>query len=224
LGSEGLTVISGLARGIDSVALDAAIKAEAPVIGVLGTGIDLIYPQENRKLFEEVQRLGACVSEFPPGAKPLKHHFPWRNRLISGWGLGLLVVEATLLSGTLVTVRWALNQGKDIFAIPGPVTHESSRGCHQMIREGATLVERPEEILDYYQPILEQELKRHLQEKLDKVEVASEDLCGLGTVSQTLEELMEKTEMSQPELSTKLMRLVAMGKARRMPGGRYMLK
>ena len=218
----GLTVISGCARGIDSEALWGAIEGGGQVVGVLGTGIEEVYPKENEKLFQSILSKGALISEFPPGAKPLKHHFPWRNRLISGWGLGLLVVEATVRSGTAGTVRWALDQGKDVFAIPGPINSEASRGCHKMIREGAHLVEFPQEIID----IFSEELKD--REKPDEPEKGvldpEEDELGLIREPRSIDELMEISGLTYEDLVSKLNRKVVERSAQRHAGGRFSLK
>lgn len=160
LGAGGFAVVSGLARGIDSAAISAAADAGAAVAGVLGTGIFTVYPEENAALFKKTAECGAVVSEFPPDAGPRKEHFPWRNRLIGAWGMGLLVVEAGLRSGSLITARWALELGKDIFALPGQVDREHARGCHKLIKDGAVLVEDPMDILDYYAALLKGEPAR----------------------------------------------------------------
>ncbi|MBF0196950.1 MAG: DNA-protecting protein DprA [Planctomycetes bacterium] len=219
LAERRLCIISGLARGIDALAMDAALSAGAQVIGVLGCGIDVVYPAENKKLYEKIANQGALVSEFPPGAKPLKHHFPWRNRLISAWALGLLVIEATIRSGTLVTVRWALNQGKDIFALPGPVTNETSRGCHLMIREGAHLVESPNDIFEFYEDVM----AGFKEESSEKPDTLLENELGLVFEPLSVDELMLKSGLEYVELTRKLNEAVAEGWAKRCPGACYAL-
>lgn len=217
----GMTIISGCARGIDSEALWGAIEGGGKVIGVLGTGIEEIYPKENGKLFEEVLAHGALISEFAPGAKPLKSHFPWRNRLISGWALGLLVVEAAIRSGTAGTVRWALEQGKEVFAIPGPINSEASRGCHKMIREGAHLVEFPGEILDFFS----EEIKAAFPPQFEKGAMdPDEDELGLISTPRSIDDLMEISGLNYEELVAKVNRKVVGGSAQRHPGGRFSLK
>jgi len=222
LAEGGLTIISGCAKGIDSEALWGALESGGKVIGVLGTGIEEIYPGENESLFKAILSKGALVSEFPPGAKPLKHHFPWRNRLISGWALGLLVVEATLQSGTAGTVKWALDQGKEVFAVPGPITSEASRGCHRMIREGAHLVEFPQEILDVFADELKplNPVKGSEMGALDP----DEDELGLVATPRTVDDLMELSGLSYEDLVAKLNHKVVLGLAERHPGGRFSLK
>ncbi len=147
LSDAGLTIVSGLALGIDQAAHESALNAGGHTIAVLGCGIDVVYPAENSRLFERVAEHGLILSEYPLGAEPRAYHFPRRNRILSGLSLGVLVVEAHERSGSLITAYQALEQGREVYAIPGPVHHITSRGTHQLIREGAALVEAPEEII-----------------------------------------------------------------------------
>ncbi len=147
LADSGLTIVSGLALGIDQTAHEAALDADGHTIAVLGCGADVVYPAENQKLFSRIADRGLILSEYPLGAEPRAYHFPRRNRILSGLSLGVLVVEAHERSGSLITAYQALEQGREVFAIPGPVHHITSRGTHRIIREGATLVEAPEEII-----------------------------------------------------------------------------
>lgn len=147
LGRAGLNICSGLAVGVDTKAHEGALAGGAQTIAVLGTGIDRRYPAANRKLADEIIGNGALLSEFPLGMPPYPSNFPRRNRIISGLAQGTLVVEAKLKSGTLVTARLALEQNRDVFALPGPITSPQSRGCHSLIQQGAILVEKPEDIL-----------------------------------------------------------------------------
>jgi DNA processing protein len=154
LAEQGMTIVSGFARGIDALAHRAALASGSRTIAVLGTGIDRIYPREHRRLFDEIAEQGLILSEFPLGALPEPHHFPLRNRVISGLSVGCLVVEATLESGSLITARCAVEQGREVFAVPGSVLSETSAGTHQLIRSGAKLVERVEDILEEILPQL----------------------------------------------------------------------
>ncbi|MDR7523106.1 MAG: DNA-processing protein DprA [Armatimonadota bacterium] len=147
LALAGVTVVSGLARGIDGAAHQAALDAGGRTVGVLGCGADVIYPREHRRLAAAVAASGALVSEFPPGTPPLPGHFPRRNRLISGLAMGVVVVEGTEDSGALVTVDYALDQGREVFAVPGSIFSPRSRAPHALLREGARVVERVEDIL-----------------------------------------------------------------------------
>jgi len=146
LGQQGFTIVSGLARGIDGSAHSGALQAKGQTIAVLGAGIDRIYPRCHRKIADQIASNGLLLSEFPLGAPPRAEHFPQRNRIIAGLSLGTLVIEGGLRSGSLITAGQALEQGRDVFALPGPVDNRNSHGCHKLLREGATLVESPEEL------------------------------------------------------------------------------
>ena len=151
LASKGIVIVSGLARGIDSCAHLGAVKAKGQTIAVLGSGLNNIYPKENLKLSQEIIRQnGAIISEYEPNAMPLKMHFPARNRIISGLSNGVLVVEAKEKSGTMITVDFALEQGKDVFALPGNITSMNSYGTNELIKQGARLVTNVDEILNEY--------------------------------------------------------------------------
>jgi len=155
LASAGFTVVSGLAAGIDTFAHKGVLEAKGRTIAVCGRGLADIYPPENRKLAEEIAASGALVSEFPLDFPPMAENFPRRNRLIAGLALGVVVVEAGLRSGSLITANWALEQGKEVFAVPGRVDSPTSRGCHRLIREGAKLVEDVGDIIDELGPLVE---------------------------------------------------------------------
>jgi len=148
LARAGLTVVSGLALGIDAAAHSGAVDQPGSTVAVIGTGIDIDYPNGNRALAEHIAGAGCIVSEYPLGAPPLAYHFPRRNRLISGLARAVLVIEAAAQSGSLITARLAAEQGRDVFALPGSIHSPLSKGCHQLIREGAKLVETTRDILD----------------------------------------------------------------------------
>lgn len=148
LAQSGITITSGLARGIDECAHQGALKANQQTIAVLGCGMHRLYPKQHIVLAEKITESGALVSEFPLRAPPLAKHFPQRNRIISGLSRGVLVVEAAMRSGSLVTARLANEQGRDVFAIPGSIQNNLTKGCHYLIREGAKLVETAGEILE----------------------------------------------------------------------------
>ena len=156
LGKFGITVVSGLARGVDSAAHQGVLSAGGRTVGVLGCGIDLIYPPENQDLFQRVAEQGAVVSEFPLKTPPDSDHFPIRNRLISGISLGVVVVEATLRSGSLITARFALDQGREVYALPGNVDSARSEGTNRLIKQGAKLVMAAEDIVEEILPHLKQ--------------------------------------------------------------------
>ena len=148
LGRAGLCIVSGMAAGIDAAAHQGALDAQSATIGVLGTGIDINYPKANARLFLQMREQGCLISEHPLNTPPLREHFPRRNRLIAGLGLGVLVVEAAKQSGSLITAKQAINANRDVFAIPGSIHSPVSKGCHQLIREGAKLVESADDILE----------------------------------------------------------------------------
>lgn len=155
LALRGVTVVSGLARGIDTAAHRGALAGKGRTIAVLGCGLDVTYPPENGALLQEITRRGAVITEYPFGTPPNASHFPARNRIISGLALGVTVVEATEKSGSLITARLALEQGRDVFAVPGSVDAAGSKGTNRLIKEGAKLVESVDDILEEILPQLE---------------------------------------------------------------------
>ncbi|MGB9597116.1 MAG: DNA-processing protein DprA [Candidatus Poribacteria bacterium] len=148
LASRGITIVSGLAQGIDTYAHKGALSVGGRTIAVLGNGLDIIYPSENAKLFEEIVNSGAVISELPMGTQPRRAIFPQRNRIISGISLGTLVIEASKQSGALITADLALEQGREVFAVPGQIFSEESKGTNWLIKQGAKLVESVEDILE----------------------------------------------------------------------------
>lgn len=148
LAGAGITIVSGLARGIDTAAHDAALKAGGRTIAVCGCGLDTVYPPQNRRLAARIVENGALISEYPIGVPPDGPHFPARNRIISGLSRGVLVVEAPRRSGALITTNFALDQGRDVYAVPGSALSKQSEGCHELIRSGATLVTSADHILE----------------------------------------------------------------------------
>jgi DNA processing protein len=154
LAKHGVAVVSGLARGIDAEAHRATLAASGRTLAVLGSGVDVIYPSEHRPLAEAITHSGAIVSEFALGSKPDAAHFPYRNRVISGLTLGTVVIEAAEKSGSLITARCALEQNREVFAVPGNVNSGRSKGPHYLIKEGAKLVEDVEDILSEIAPTL----------------------------------------------------------------------
>lgn len=206
--AAGLVVVSGLARGVDSAAHAAAVSARGPTVGVLGCGADRIYPAEHRDLALDMETAGAIVSEFPPGVPPLPHHFPMRNRVISGLSLAVVVVEAPEKSGALITASAAAEQGRDVLVVPGPAGGRN-RGGHLLIRDGAKVVETADDIL--------QEL--NLQRDLPAL------ASGRGQVPERVEFTVDELAISTGEQpNTVLVRLLELelaGKIQRIGGGRF---
>jgi DNA processing protein len=223
LGDCNLLVSSGLALGIDGAAHAGALDAGHPTLAVIGSGLDKIYPRQHQRLGERVIANGLLVSEYPPGTQARPAHFPQRNRIISGLSRGVLVVEAGLKSGSLITARLALEQGRDVFAIPGSVHSPVARGCHQLIRQGATLVESVSDILQelggwWSEPVTPGEgLKSAVTDGLDAREIAV--LEALGYDSQSTDVLVSSSGLSADQLMQSLLLLELQGLAAAAPGG-----
>jgi DNA processing protein len=185
LSRRGMTITSGLAAGIDSIGHAAALDAGGLTVAVNGTGLDRVYPASSRELAVRIRNRGALVSEFPPGTAAKRSHFPSRNRIISGLSLGVLVIEAGLRSGTLITARQAGNQGREVFALPGSIHNPMAKGCHRLIRDGARLVENVDEIMQEIAPLAGQ-LAGSLAEQMESADGPQLEMLGkqpkIGTV------------------------------------------
>ena len=178
LTSMGFTIVSGMARGVDSISHKSAIKAGGRTIAVLGSGVDVPYPPENKMLMNRIAEAGYLLSELPPGSPPDKENFPKRNRLISGLSLGVLVVEATSKSGALITARCALEQGREVFAVPGNITSPNSEGTNELIRKGASLTLKAEDVLSELAPVLKGFIRSRDRVKIEVTEEEGR-LCSL---------------------------------------------
>ncbi len=173
LASLGITVVSGMARGVDSMAHVGAIKGGGKTVAVLGNGVDIVYPKENKNLYKEIMENGLVLSEYPPGTQPLPYNFPRRNRIISGLSMGIVVVEAAAKSGSLITAKYALEQGREVYALPGNVNNRNSTGTNLLIKDGAKLVTSCKDILDDVFPMFsfkKEESKPHEEINLSKEE------------------------------------------------------
>lgn len=222
LAQMGFTIVSGMARGIDTVAHQTAVKEGARTIAFLGSGIDVIYPKENRHLLQNIIKNGAVVSEFPLGTKPLATNFPQRNRLISGLSIGTVVIEATLKSGTFTTVKWALEQGKEVFAVPGDTRRMTSMGTNKLIQKGAKLVINTDDIISEF-PYL-QRTKFEIPPPVEEIELTSLEKKVLDKLNQTpilIDNIIEEHGLPPSKISSILLSLEIKGVVEQLPGKRF---
>ena len=221
----GLTVTSGLATGIDAASHEGALRVDGATIAVFGTGLDRVYPPANRGLAERIRAHGALVSELPPGTAPLPENFPRRNRIIAGLALGTLVVEAARDSGSLITARQALEAGREVFAIPGSIHSPLSRGCHQLIKAGAVLVEEADDVTKELGFSFSKEQLTSAPAavrgpgELDKEYEMLLD--ALGFAPATIDSLVARTELPSESIASMLLILELEGRVAALPGGRY---
>ncbi|MDR5755666.1 DNA-processing protein DprA [Caballeronia sp. LZ035] len=237
LSGAGLAVVSGLALGIDAAAHRGALGSAAGTIAVIGTGADLVYPSAHRALAHEIARDGAILSEWPLGTPARSANFPQRNRLIAGLSGGVLIVEAAMRSGSLITARLANEMGRDVFALPGSIHAPLSQGCHRLIKQGAKLVETPEEILEEFgvptpataaagrstasRPVSAAWASARLPSENEPGEQAARVLAALGHAPATLEILAARTQFDSAALQGLLLQLEMSGRVTPLPGGRY---
>ena len=228
LAGHGFTITSGMATGIDGAAHTGAMK-KGRTIAITGTGLDRVYPARHRELAHQIANHGALVSEFPLGSQPHPGHFPRRNRIISGLSLGTLVVEAAIKSGSLVTARLAMEQGREVFAIPGSIHNPLARGCHQLIKEGAKLVETADDIVEELAALLGL-LPEQAQQPTNHPQSANtaqldDDyqrlLQALGYDPQPIDTLIQRTGLTADAVSSMLLLLELDGTVASAPGGRY---
>jgi DNA processing protein len=235
LASLGITIISGMARGIDSIAHKGALKANGRSIAVLGSGIDKPYPYENRSLFYKLSRSGVVISEFPLGTPPIKENFPKRNRLISGLSLGVVVVEATINSGSLITAYYAIEQGKEVFAVPGNIFSKYSEGTNLLIKKGAKLVYKIDDILEELAPKLKKLIaskinfnkEELISEKLDALEISNEEKAICNTLdheAKHIDNISRELNIPVSRLSSMLLNLEMKGIIMQLDGKRFCLK
>ena len=227
LGRSGVGIVSGLALGIDGCAHRGALRSCAPTVAVCARGLDRTYPRAHEGLARAVSASGAVVSEFPVGTPPLRPHFPRRNRIISGLSRGVLVVEASLRSGALITARQALDQGREVFAVPGSIRNPVARGCHQLIRNGAKVVEGVEDVLEE----LAESLGMHVSSpevrgggsaaaaRLDQDSLRI--LESLGYEATSIDVLVARAGLTADALSSILLSLELDGYVRSTPSGSY---
>lgn len=237
LARQGMTITSGLASGIDTASHEAAMDAGGLTIAVNGTGLDQVYPASSHAAARRIRSQGAMVSELPLGSPPKRQHFPSRNRIISGLSLAVLVVEAGLNSGTLITARKAAEQGRDVFALPGSLNNPMAKGCHRLIREGARLVETTADIMQELGPVaaeLQMEIRQRLNQPdeqpispaRDETNLLDDDdystLWGvLGHDPKPVDTIIEKTKLSAREVSSMLLLMELKGMVKKHANGRY---
>lgn len=230
LAEKGITVVSGMARGIDSKAHRAAINAGGRTIAVLGSGIDVVYPPEGRGLYTDIVKKGVVVSEFPPGTKPEPSNFPRRNRIISGLSVGVVIIEASETSGALITAKLAIDQNREVFAVPGNINSARSKGTNKLIKDGAKLVDNAEDIVDELKFILGEEFylesslkrSRHLDDESLTDEEKKVLLC-LSTQPVHIDIVIDETGFRSEVVSRILLELELKGVLRQIPGKNFIL-
>ncbi len=222
LSQYGFVITSGLALGIDAASHQGALKAKGYTIAVAGTGLDRVYPARHLELATEIVKTGAMVSEFPPGTLAKANHFPRRNRIISGLCQGLLVVEAAKQSGSLITARMALEQNREVFAIPGSIHNPLARGCNALIREGAKLVETTEDILDEFHQYFQQDEKISSGTLQTTLDLEQQTLLNRVMFSPTaIDKLVEESGNSVEVISSMLLILELQGYIEANAGSTY---
>lgn len=219
LSNFGVQIVSGMARGIDGYAHEGAMQGRTASFAVLGSGADICYPRENQKTYEKLIEQGGILSEYPPGTEARAAYFPMRNRIISGIAKGILIIEAKQKSGSLITANLGLEQGKDIFAVPGRISDIFSKGCNNLIKSGANLVDSPQDILEFYQIERKNKNKSNvLLETTEKIVYAN-----LRCEPKHIDEIMEDIEISSNKVLTALISLECKGLCKQV-GQNYFVK
>jgi DNA processing protein len=222
LARRGIGVVSGMARGIDSSSHWGCLEGKGFTVAVLGTGLDIVYPPSNKKLYDQIAERGSIISEFPMGAPPVPNNFPMRNRIISGLSKGTVIVEATKNSGSLITASLALEQGRDVFAVPGSISSFKSAGCHYLIKQGAAaLIENADDILDalgmnYPGSPKTDTFKQLPLVPIDEAETILFNIIGDYPIH--IDEISRKGNMEAGEVSSLLMKMELKGLIRQLPG------
>ena len=229
LAKQGFSIASGLAEGIDTAAHRGALDVGGKTVAFLGHGIDRVYPAVNRNLAHAISENGALITEYPLGSRPLRWHFPERNRLISGLCLGTLVIEAARRSGSLITARLAAEQGREVFALPGSIHNPLARGCHELIRQGAKLVEAANDILNELAPLAGHMMRNTTESTSSETPAINtdSDYEELRTILShdpiTIDELESQSGLTIDQLSSMLLILELHGEVESLSGGRYAL-
>jgi DNA processing protein len=230
LASMGFTIVSGMAIGVDGAAHRGALAAGGRTIAVLGCGIDRTYPPVHAGLRRQIEQRGAIVSELPMGSAPHGYHFPRRNRIISGLSLGVIVTEATLNSGSLITAALAVDQGREVFAVPGMVKMETSRGPNSLIKMGAKLVETASDVIDELLPQLDAAFRERLQQRRAPTSDSHRDLGNeealvydaLSCEPQSVDHVIRKTGLTASQVASALLALELKNRVRQLPGNDYL--
>ncbi|MDD4179841.1 MAG: DNA-processing protein DprA [Candidatus Margulisbacteria bacterium] len=229
LSSLGITIVSGLALGIDTAAHQGTLQAKGRTLAVLGSGVDTIYPSSNKQLAAEVEKSGAVISEFPLGAKPDTGSFPRRNRIISGLSLGTIVIEGGYDSGAMITAKYALDQGREVFAVPGNIEQEQSKGPHWLIKQGAKLVESVEDVLEELRlgmPKMTNDQCQMTNERVSYPELNEDEkkiVSLLSVEAKHLDSISAQSGLPIPQVSSLLMMMEIKKVVRQLPGKMFSL-
>ena len=218
LASAGLTIVSGLARGIDTAAHQGALAAKGRTVAVIGSGLGQLYPPENKALAERIMEHGAVLSEFPFASPPNPQTFPYRNRIVAGWSSELLVVEAGPKSGALITANLAMENGRQVYAVPGPIHMESSAGTNRLIQQGAKLVTCAEDILEEMQQLF------HSPTRSDAADLSDDErllLHALSVAEQSVDDLVDQTGLAAAKVCAGVLSLELKHRIKPLPGQRY---
>lgn len=229
LATMGFTIVSGLARGVDAAAHRGALAGQGRTLAVMGCGLDRTYPADHRQLRQAIEQRGAVLSELPLGSVPHSYHFPRRNRIISGLALGVVVTEATIESGSLITARLAAEQGREVFAVPGFVNAEGSRGPNSLIKDGARLVESAQDVLDELLPQLDAAFRGRLEARAEadgqaRVHLGNEEMLvydALTAMPQLVDDIIRGSGLAASHVAAILLSLELKNCVRQLPGNEY---